>query len=346
MNVSRYNSKQMAFKLGLNSLYGALGNPGFRFYSTDQALAITMSGQSTIQWSERTVNSYLNNLLKTDDIDYVIYIDTDSCYANLDGVVDMIKSRDPSLEGEDLLNMVDKFCSLLQGAIQKGYEDLYERMNGTENFLEMKREAIGSAMFYQKKRYVMSVYDNEGTRYGMDHPKLKVMGLESVRSTTPKFCRDAIDETFKAMFHGEDAVVDVVEDTKSKFMKLPYQDISIPTGVNEIDKWIDGPGYKKGTPAHVKATIHHNNMIRKLGLENKYEFIKEGDKIKTVILRKPNPIDAELIAYIDHLPEEFGLTRFIDYDKTMHKTYIEPIRRVMDMIGYKTEDTNTIGDFF
>lgn len=345
--VSAYDAKQMAFKIAINSLYGALGNEYFRFYSTDQAVAITSSGQSTIRWSERTVNAYLNKLVNTEGVDYVTYIDTDSCYVNLESVVDKILKKNPSLEGEYLLNTVDSFCNLLQMAIQKGYDDLFNRMNGLENRLEMKREAIGSALFYQKKRYVMSVYDNEGVRYGYDHPKLKVMGLESVRSTTPQFCRKAIDDTFKALFSGgEDSVVEMVERKKKEFRALPYHDISIPTGVSEINKFVEGSGYRKGTPSHVKAAIHYNNMIRTLGLEDKYELIKEGDKLKTLILRTPNPTNNNVIAYINYLPEEFGLTDYIDYDTTLEKTYLGPIRRVMDVIGYKTEDVANIEDFF
>lgn len=339
--ISVAENEQMAIKILLNSLYGALGNRYFRFFDQRIAEAITLSGQLTIRWAEVAINKYLNSILQTDNKDYVIAIDTDSLYVSLN---DLVKAVNP----DDPINFMDKVCSdKLEPVLQKSYEDLFDLMGGIENRMVMKREAIGDrAIWTAKKRYILNVHDNEGVRY--TEPKLKIMGIEAIKSSTPAMCRDALKELFKVIMQGSERQTQIaIEQFKTYFCTLPAHDVAFPRGVSKVSDYSAKETiYRKGTPIHVRAALLHNNQLKVHGLTRKYEPIKNGDKTKFVYLKTPNPIHENVVGFTQYLPQEFGLNNYIDYETQFQKTFLDPIEHILKAVGWSSEEVQSLEDFF
>ena len=344
--IARYDNLQLAKKVSLNSAYGALGSQYFRFYDLRMALGVTTAGQLSIRWIENKINSYMNNLLKTDEEDYVIASDTDSIYLNLGPLVD--KMYPEKTDVNKIITFMDRVCEdRLQPYIDKSYQELATYVNAYEQKMQMKREALADkGIWTAKKRYILNIYNNEGVQYA--EPKMKVMGLEMVKSSTPAAIREKMKESIKIMISGtEDDIHKFIADFKEEFKKLPPEDISTPRGMNGLKTYSDAVTlYKKGTPIHVKGAIIYNHHLKQLGLTKKYELIKEGEKIKFTYLKVPNPFKDTVISYTSRLPKEFGLDNYVDYDLQFEKTFLDPIRIILDCIGWKTEKSNSLEDFF
>ena len=344
--IARYDNLQLAKKVSLNSAYGALGSQYFRFYDLRMALGVTTAGQLSIRWIENKINSYMNNLLKTDEEDYVIASDTDSIYLNLGPLVD--KMYPEKTDVNKIITFMDRVCEdRLQPYIDKSYQELASYVNAYEQKMQMKREALADkGIWTAKKRYILNIYNNEGVQYA--EPKMKVMGLEMVKSSTPAAIREKMKESIKIMISGtEDDIHKFIADFKEEFKKLPPEDISTPRGMNGLKTYSDAVTlYKKGTPIHVKGAIIYNHHLKQLGLTKKYELIKEGEKIKFTYLKIPNPFKDTVISYTSRLPKEFGLDNYVDYDLQFEKTFLDPIRIILDCIGWKTEKSNSLEDFF
>jgi len=339
-DIAKYDIMQQSRKVGLNSAYGAFGSNYFRFYDKQLAEAVTLSGQLSIKWLEKRLNKYLNKLLGTTNFDYVIAADTDSLYVSFDKLVEKIKP-------DNVVDFLDKVSEeKIQPFIDDCYEDLAEYVNAYQQKMFMKREAIAeTAIFTAKKRYAMAIWDNEGVRYS--EPKLKVTGLEAVRSSTPEAVRNKIKEAYMIMLLGTNSeLISFNEKFRKEFKTLPAEDIGMPSGVKGLKKNSDGDfTWKKGTPAHVKASFVYNRMIFELGLEKKYEPIKEGEKIKRIHLKMPNPSKHELIAILDGLPPEFGLEDYIDYDQQFDKCYNKPLGVLCDFIDWTMSEEFNMMDF-
>ena len=220
-------------------------------------------------------------------------------------------------------------------------------MNAYENRMEMAREVIADkAVWIAKKRYFMQVHDNEGVRYA--EPKLKVMGVEAVKSSTPQVCRDKFKQIFNIILNeGEQATQKFVADFKREFGSLDPEEVSFPRGISDIDKWNDRKDiYKKACPIHVRGALLYNHYVYQNNLENKYETVKNGEKIKFCYLKTPNPIRENVVSYLLNLPKELDLHRFIDYDKMYEKSFVEPVRHILDEIGWDVEPRATLEDFF
>ena len=344
--IARYDNLQLAKKVSLNSAYGALGSQYFRFYDLRMALGVTTAGQLSIRWIENKINSYMNNLLKTDEEDYVIASDTDSIYLNLGPLVD--KMYPEKTDVNKIITFMDRVCEdRLQPYIDKSYQELATYVNAYEQKMQMKREGLADkGIWTAKKRYILNIYNNEGVQYA--EPKMKVMGLEMVKSSTPAAIREKMKESIKIMISGtEDDIHKFIADFKEEFKKLPPEDISTPRGMNGLKTYSDAVTlYKKGTPIHVKGAIIYNHHLKQLGLTKKYELIKEGEKIKFTYLKVPNPFKDTVISYTSRLPKEFGLDNYVDYDLQFEKTFLDPIRIILDCIGWKTEKSNSLEDFF
>ena len=344
--IARYNNLQLAKKVSLNSAYGALGSQYFRFYDLRQALAVTQAGQLSIRWIENKLNAYMNKLLKTEDKDYVIASDTDSIYLRLGELVDMVYQK--SKDVDKVIAFMDKVCEdSLQPYIDKSYQELASYVHAYEQKMIMKREALADkGLWTAKKRYVLNVYNNEGIAY--KEPKLKVMGLEMVKSSTPGVIREKMKEVLHLMMRGtEEDVHTFIDDFHNEFMKLPPEDISSPRGCNGIAEYSDSTIlYKKGTPIHVKGAILYNHYLKKMNLDKQYQMIQEGEKLKFAYLKSPNPFKDTVVSFPTRLPKEFGLNEYIDYELQFEKAFLEPIRVVLDCMGWKTEKQNSIEDFF
>jgi DNA polymerase elongation subunit (family B) len=346
-DISRYKNDQLARKVQLNSAYGALGNQYFRYYDIRLAEAVTKSGQLSIRWIETKVNEYLNKLLETENVDYIVASDTDSIYITLAGLVDRVFPKGASTE--KIVKFLDKVSSeKFEPFIDKCYDELAEYLNAYDQKMSMKREVIANkGMWTAKKRYILNVFDNEGVRY--EEPKLKIMGIEAVKSSTPEVCRDKIRTAMAMMMSGsEDDMIEFIETFKEEFKSLPAGDVAFPRGINGIEKYqlFNGNKYMKGAPVHVKGAILYNHMIQECNLGRRYKSIQDGDKIKFVYLKEPNPIRDSVIAVVNALPIEFGLDSYIDYDKQFEKAFVYPLEVILDKIGWKTKKISTLDQFF
>ena len=343
-DVTKYSNFQMVRKICLNSLYGAIGNQYFRHYKLENAEAITCTGQVAIRWIERKLNEFVNKTLKTEGIDYVVASDTDSIYLNLGSLVASVDD----VGTQRTVDVLNKFCQkVIEPFISKSYDELSEYLNCYEKTLVMKRECIAErGIWTAKKRYILNVWDNEGVRY--EEPKLKMMGIEAVKSSTPKPVRAYIKESLKIIMEGtEDDLIEFIADKRHEFNKMSPEEIAFPRTGNNISKFMDvSTLYKKGTPLHIRGCIMFNHLLRQNKLTNKYNIIADGEKIRYIFLRVPNPTGGNVVSFINELPREFDLHSRIDYDTMFQKSFIDPLQVILDTIGWQTEKTATLFDFF
>ena len=345
--IARCNNIQMARKIQLNSAYGAIGNQYFRYYKLANAEAITLSGQVAIRWIESKMNIYLNKLLKTEDFDYVIASDTDSIYLNMGPLVETVyKGREKTTEG--VVSFLDKICKVeLEKYIEGCYQELAEYMNAYDQKMQMKRENIADrGIWTAKKRYILNVWDSEGVRYS--EPKLKIMGIEAVKSSTPAPCRKMIKDGLKIMMSGtEDEVIRFIDKCFQEFKSLPPEQIAFPRTASDIRKYSSYSGiYAKGTPIHVRGSLLFNHYIKEKNLTNKYSIIGNGEKVKFIYLKKPNIIQENVISFISEFPKELGLDKYIDYELQFEKSFLDTLKSILDSIGWKTEHTTNLDSFF
>lgn len=342
--ISRLNNLQMAKKILINSGYGALANQYFRYYDTRLAESITMSGQLAIQWVSNDVNKFLNKASNTEDVDYNVYNDTDSGYFLLKPIVDSYcknKSIDETIE------FMDKFCDkVIQPIINKSCDRLAEYTNAYDQGLKMKREILASkGIWIAKKRYILKVHNSEGVQYAK--PKLKVMGLEMVRSSTPHIIRQKLKDTIEIILEGNQEVFKkYIQDYREEYNKYTVEEIAFPRGVNGMTKFSNGAGYKKGTPIHVRGALLHNRYIKQLKLDKTLTPIRDSDKIKFLYVSMPNPYHENVISFLKELPKEFGLHKYIDYDLQFEKTYLSPVENIVTALGWTINTSATLDEFF
>ncbi len=345
--ISRCNNIQMAKKISLNSAYGAIGNEYFRYFRIANAEAITLSGQVSIRWIENKMNTYLNKLLKTENVDYVIASDTDSIYLNMGPVVESIYGGRKASD-EKIVNFLDKICQMeLEKYIESSYQELATKVNAYDQKMQMKRENIADrGIWTAKKRYILNVWDSEGVRY--DKPKLKIMGLETARSSTPSFFRDKLKKAFTITINNtNDDLINFIESVRKETKKQEIVNISFPRSLNNLNKYRSSADlYKKGTPIQVRGAILYNHHIKTMKLQNKYPMIQEGEKIKFLYLKTPNPIGENVIAYFQTLPNEFKLDKYIDYDQQFEKSFLEPLTKFCSAIGWYVEKRGSLESFF
>ena len=362
--ISRYDNIQMAKKISLNSAYGAIGNNYFRYFDLLVATAITTSGQLSIRWVEKSFNIYLNRILKTTGVDYVIASDTDSVYVTFESLVaEKFKSGEQTSE---IVNFLDAFAKEeLEPFIDKSYEALAKRMNAYDQKMQMAREAIASTgIWTAKKRYILNVWDMEGVRF--KEPYLKIMGIEAVKSSTPAPCREKIKQALKIIIDGDEKELNAfIKDFREEFMNLPAEDIAYPRSCNGVKKYtatsnstmdlmsgesVEYGFFKKGAPIHTKGAILMNYLVNKNGLSAKYPYIQEGDKVKFVALKEPNKYQSSSLSFMTSFPTEFGMEELIDRPKQFEKSFIEPLRFITDKIQWGIDGSygtqGTLEDFF
>jgi len=345
--ISRCNNIQMARKIQLNSAYGAIGNEHFRYYKLEIAEAITLSGQLSIRWIETKMNQYLNKILKTNNVDYVIACDTDSMYLNLGPLVETIfKGREKT--NESIVSFLDKICSVeLEKYIESSYQELADYVNAYDQKMVMKRENIANRGFWTaKKRYVLNVWDSEGVRY--KEPKMKICGMETARSSTPAYFRDKLYKAYTIIINqNNDDLINFIEQIKEDTRKQNYLNIAFPRGCNGLQKYgSKGSIYKSGTPIQVRGALLYNHYVRSNNLTHKYPLIQEGEKIKFLYLKMPNPIQENVISFFSTLPVEFNLDKYVDYKKQYEKSFYEPLKNVVECIGWNTEHKVSLMNFF
>jgi DNA polymerase elongation subunit (family B) len=347
--IATLDSAQHARKILLNSNFGASGNPYYNFYDVRIAEAITTTGQLLNKWLTVKLNKFFNHMCKTKDKDFVIAGDTDSWYLDLEPIVRMHPNID-NLSESDIVDFLDDFMNkIVQPKINAAFDEFLQYTNGRELMIFVDREAIASAGFWTaKKRYALMVHDNEGIRYKT--PKLKVMGIEIVKSNTPEWCRNRLEEGVRLMLTKDNqAVLDYIDSVKKDFKKEKIEVIAQPGGIGGMVKYA-GEGNelaKKGAQAHVRGALMYNRLIDKYDLFDRSR-IHDGDKIKKVFLKTPNPIHQDVIAFPTHenLPEEFGLHSYVDYDVMFDKTFMQPMRGMLNAVNWRHENIASLEDFF
>ena len=345
--IARCNNIQMAKKISLNSAYGAIGNQYFRYYKLANAEAITLSGQVSIRWIEMKMNGYLNKLLQTEGEDYVIASDTDSIYLNMGPLVTKFFSSKSS-DKAAIVFILDKICEdKLEPFIEQSYQKLADYVSAYEQKMQMKRENIADrGIWTAKKRYILNVWNSEGVQYS--EPKLKVMGIESVKSSTPAPCRKMLKDAFKLLMTGnEDDVIDFIEKSRKEFKALPPEKVSFPRSASDVEKYKSYSSiYTKGTPIHIRGALLFNHYIKQNKLDNKYSLIQNGEKIKFCYLKKPNTLHENVISFIQEFPKELDIDKYVDYDLQFEKSFLEPLKAILDSIGWNIEKQNTLESFF
>ena len=345
--IARCNNIQMARKIQLNSAYGAIGNEHFRYYRLEIAEAITMSGQLSIRWIQNHMNEYLNKLLSTDKEDYVIASDTDSIYLNLGPLVSKFFANKSS-DKAAIVGILDKICQeKLEPFIERSYEELATYVAAYEQKMKMKRENIADrGIWTAKKRYILNVWDSEGVRYA--EPKMKICGMETARSSTPAFFRDKLLKAYDIIINEDnDVLIDYIDKVKEDTKKEECVNIAFPRGVNGLKKYKSVSDiYSKGTPIHVRGALLYNHHVSRNKLTHKYPLIQEGEKIKFLYLKTPNPIQENVISFFQNLPPEFNVEKYVDFNKQFEKSFFEPLKNVLECIGWDYERSVSLLSFF
>jgi len=343
-DISRLNNLQMAMKIALNSAYGAMGNQYFRYFDIRMAEGITTSGQLSIRWMANKLNAFMNKTLKTEGKDYVVAIDTDSIYLTLETLVEKMCEGKTD---EQKIKFMDKICEdVFQPFIDSGYQELADYMNAYSQKMQMKREVLADkGIWTAKKRYILNVHNSEGVQY--EKPKIKVMGLEMVKSSTPAVIRDKLRDSIEVILRGNQAdLQNYIMEFRKEFDKLPVEEIAFPRSVNGMKQYAGSPIYSKGTPIHVRGALLFNHYTKKMGLDKKYQPIRDGDKIRFVYVRKPNKFQEDVIAFSQELPPEFELHSYIDYDKMFEKVFTDALQIIIGSLGWSTSEQSSLEDFF
>ena len=347
-DIARYNNIQMAKKISLNSAYGAIGNNWFRYFDLLVATAITTSGQLSIRWIEKSLNIYLNKILETKHVDYVIASDTDSVYITFDSLVNSVFKE--GAETSKIVTFLDKVAKeKLEPFIDKSYQALAKTVNAYDQKMFMAREAIADkGIWTAKKRYILNVHDMEGVRY--KEPHLKIMGIEAVKSSTPAPCREKIKEALKIIMSGDEKMLNTfIKEFRDEFMNLPPEDIAYPSSVNGLEKFAgESTLFAKGAPIHCKGAILYNHLIKKKKLENKYQLIQNGDKIRFLHMRQPNIYSSSAFSFMTEVPKELDISNKIDYDMQYEKSFVEPLKVITEKINWLISygAQSTLEDFF
>lgn len=339
--VSKFTAFQMAAKILLNSGYGATSNQYFRYYRDEIAEAITTSGKLIIKYAEKSFNEYLQKIMG-DTKDRVVALDTDSNYLVLD---DLVKKGIPDeTDPNKIVDFLDRIGrKKLEPFISAKFQELHDYLNCAQQLMIMEREAIADAAIWTaKKRYFMRVWDNEGVRYTV--PKMKIKGMEAIKSSTPEICRNQMKHIFGQMLeHSEDVVLDQIEEFKKKWFTLPAHEIAFPSSINDLSKYDNDEQFvPKGTPIHARGSLIHNWSLDKCS--GKVDRIRNGDKIKYIYLNEPNTLRSYVVSFKGFLPKEFKADEYIDYETMFKKAFIKPLESVLGQINWNTEKVANFGN--
>lgn len=346
-DISKYHNFQLCRKINLNSAFGAVGNQWFRYYDLDLAEAITLSGQLSIRWIEEKLNAFLNNTFKTEKYDYVIASDTDSIYMRLDNLVQKVMPNEK--DDSKIAQYLEKVSQeLLQPFIDKQYDELATMMNAYENKMHMKCEAIANkGIWTAKKRYMLNICIGEDG-YLLKEPEMKIMGIETARSSTPKMVREALKASISIIMNGtQEDIITYIADFKKKFKQAAPEAIAFPRSCNGLKEYRDPTMiYRKSTPIAVRGSLVYNHHLREMKINKKYPTINEGDKIKFIYLKIPNPLRENIISFVSTIPVELGVDKYIDYNLQFEKTYLDPLKAILNSIGWQTEKRYTLDSLF
>lgn len=343
---SLYNTRQLVEKTMINSLYGALANKWFPLFNEDMAAAITGNGRYFIQKLANYIEETLQNLLPQEK-PYIVYGDTDSVYYHIEPFVEKYIDANPGLDVNDYVEWADRFeKKVIQPTIQKTIKDFAYELNAyKEEAIGAEREIIAdSAVFTAKKKYYARVRDNEGTRYPSDSPKIKVMGLEIIKSSTPTWSKKYLKEAIPHILDKDEADLrNWVKSIKQDFIKADLNDIAAVGGVSRLDYDLE----KDTVPIGSRAAIRHNNYIEENNLTDQYAPIQGGDKCKRIFLQEPNAFHSNIIAFTnDGFTKEIEKCGCVDYDTQFEKNFLKPLYLMVEPMNYDLEkETEALDDW-
>lgn len=269
-----------------------------------------------------------------------------SVYLRLGNLVKKVLPNE--IDRDKIIDFLNKSCEkVIQPFIDKKYDELSKKMNAFENRMQMEREVIADkGIWTAKKRYMLNVWDNEGVRYS--EPQMKIMGIETTRSSTPHVVREKLKKAISIILREDnDTLVNFIEEFKEEFMKLPPEEVSFPRGCNGLMKYMDEKNvYSKGTPIAVKGSLIYNDLLAKHNLQRKYKKILEGDKIRFLYLKQPNPLREKVLSFPVELPKEFGLHSYFDYELQFEKSFIDPLNSIVEKIGWRMDSEQTLESLF
>ena len=331
LKLTYFDTLQYTYKILLNSIYGTFANKHSSLMDIDNAMSITMTGQSVAKAGGNILDDYVKEHYGVNE-SITKYGDTDSVYVSIDSV---LKNQNILLVVEGKINkdvhvIVDKLDEHVNKEILNWAR---EELFSIDPRYVFKREVISDVgIFLQKKRYILHVLDDEGVAVD----KFKYTGIELVRSTTPKKVKKFIENIIKTSLLTEDIKQsnEVYRTSYDDFQKLDPNDIASRTSINNLEKYAEGASlykYKKGTPSHVKGAIAYNILLKELKLDDKFESIQSAQKVKKIYCAK-NKYGLDAIAYITILPEEFGIK--VDWDKMFSKLVTQPTERLYEAIGW------------
>lgn len=329
------NILQQAMKIHLNSAYGALLNKGYRWNDIRLGESITKTGQTAVKWVMRDINIWINDKANTKGIDYCIAADTDSNMFTIAALIDQTKPYE-----QQVAQAIDIADNQIKAVISKSFKNFRETYNHREMVVSMEREVVGDAgIFVGKKRYAINVINLEGIP--CDPPYQKITGIDAIKSSTPRIVREALKKSIHMALTQEEADLRrFVADFKAKFMQSPFEDIATPKSVNGIVKYHDDYRiYGSKCPIHVRGSLLYNDLIQRSGHASQgFKLIEEGEKIKYIYLRKPNPLHENVIALPAVYPETLDVFDYMDYNTQFEKTYISPMQQIAEVLDWDLEE--------
>jgi len=340
-----YSQRQLVQKIMLNSLYGVLGLPSFRFYDVDNAEAVTLTGQTVIKTTEMIANQYYSkNIGETKD--YNIYVDTDSVFYE---AAPLVKARNPNIDVTSDKEMIPAILSVakeVEDHINKVYDSMALKMfNINSHRFDIKQETIAKGGFWvSKKRYAQWII-NDNT---VDCDKLDVKGLDVKRSSFPTYFKEVMSTVLMDILKDEnkDKIDEYILRKKDEMKTTNFIDIAKNSAVKGMSKYTfknQALGeFMKGTPAHVKAALTYNQLLKYYNAAFKFEPMKDGDKIKWVYL-KPNPLGLDsvgLTGYND--PKEILdlVEQHIDYELIWTKELENKLDDFYKAMGWEKPNPN------
>lgn len=329
--------------------YGAAGNEGFRFYDPRMAEGITITGQYFIRAVADAIDDYLSKITKS-HLKSTFYIDTDSCYVTMESIVEkfIIPKLGENPDIQKIIDAMDKIANeKITPVINTACDGLSDYTNSLKQLMNFKRESLADkGVWCAKKKYALNVYDNEGIRYA--EPKIKIMGLEIVRSSTPAPVRKMLKDAVKIVLTGtEKELQSKIDGWRSEFDAMSPDAIAFPRGVQRLDHYVDNNNiYQKGCPIHVRAALLFNHHIKACNLGDSYPLINDGDKIKFVYMKMPNSIHENIFGFIDRFPHEVGITKYVDYNLMWEKAFLAPLDSIINTIKWNHKEMPSLAGLF
>ena len=351
-----WDKRQLVKKINLNSLYGAILNPGCRFFDKRIGQSTTLTGRAIAKHMAGKVNEIV-----TGEYDHIgksiIYGDTDSVYFSAYNTLkkDIDKGAIPWTR-DNIIQLYDQIAEEVNGTFPKFMLDAFHCPKSRGDVIKAGREIVANkGLFITKKRYAVSYFDKEGKRYDTDNEggKIKAMGLDLKRSDTPEFIQNFLSDILGMVLKGkqEKEVLDFITDFRTIFKSRPGWEKGSPKRANNITEYLrkETKAGKANMPGHVRASINWNTLKRMYG-DNYAQTISDGAKV-IVCKLKNNPMGFTSVAYpVDELrlPQWFKDLPFDDaeMESTIIDSKLENLIGVLEWDIVGTEQTNTFNKLF